>query len=115
ERITRRRRDHGFEPAPRRHADGAAHEFHRRRVARDDLAEIDVSQIAILVDDRVKAVYVAEPAEWKVRMVSWWATPGATTLRPPDQPAMKCGSTRPVAMRKSASTKRRSSLIGVAR
>ena len=28
-------------------------------------------------------------AEWKVRMVSWWATPGATTLRPPDHPAMK--------------------------
>ena len=48
-------------------------------------------------------------------MVSWWATPGATTLRPPDHPAMKCGSTRPVAMRTSASTKRRSSLTGVPR
>ncbi len=43
------------------------------------------------------------------------ATPGAITLRPPDQPAMKCGSTRPVAMRRSASTKRRSSLTGVPR
>src|SRR6185437_607194 len=41
-------------------------------------------------------------AEWKVRMVSCPATPGATTFRPPDQPAMKCGSTRPVAMRRSA-------------
>ena len=36
-------------------------------------------------------------ALWKVRMVSSWATPGATILRPPDQPAMKCGSTSPVA------------------
>ena len=54
-------------------------------------------------------------AEWKVRMVVWWATPGATTLRPPDQPAMKCGSTSPVAMRSSASTKRRSMRIGVPR
>ena len=33
----------------------------------------------------------------------------------PDQPAMKCGSTRPVAMRRSASTKRRSSFTGVPR
>ena len=32
-------------------------------MARDDLAEIDVSQIAIFVDDRVEAVYVAEPAD----------------------------------------------------
>ena len=54
-------------------------------------------------------------AEWKVRIVVWWATPGATTLRPPDHPAMKCGSTRPVAMRKPASTKARSSLTGVRR
>ncbi len=25
-----------------------------------------------------------------MRIVVWWATPGATTFRPPDQPAMKC-------------------------
>jgi hypothetical protein len=47
-------------------------------------------------------------ALWKVVMVSAWATPGAITLRPPDQPAMKCGSTRPVAILRSASTSRRS-------
>ena len=40
---------------------------------------------------------------------------GAITLRPPDHPAMKCGSTRPVAMRRSASTKRRSSRTTVPR
>ena len=49
-------------------------------------------------------------AEWNVRIVSWPATPGATTFRPPDQPAMKCGSTRPVAIFRSASTKRLSML-----
>ena len=54
-------------------------------------------------------------ALWKVVMVSAWATPGAITLRPPDQPAMKCGSTRPVAMRRSASMKRRSSRTTVPR
>ena len=54
-------------------------------------------------------------ALWNVRIVSSWATPGAITLRPPDHPAMKCGSTSPVAMRRSASTNRRSSLTGVRR
>ena len=54
-------------------------------------------------------------ALWKVVMVSACATPGAITFRPPDQPAMKCGSTRPVAMRRSASTKRRSSRTTVPR
>ncbi len=52
---------------------------------------------------------------WKVVMVSAWATPGAITLRPPDQPAMKCGSTRPVAILRSASTSRRSRRTTVAR
>ena len=37
------------------------------------------------------------------------------TFRPPDQPAMKCGSTSPVAIRNSASAKRRSMPIGVPR
>ena len=41
-------------------------------------------------------------ALWNVRMVPSCATPGGTTLRPPDQPAMKYGSTRPVAVRGSA-------------
>jgi hypothetical protein len=54
-------------------------------------------------------------ALWKVVMVSAWATPGAITFRPPDQPAMKCGSTRPVASFRSASTNRRSSLTRVPR
>ncbi len=45
---------------------------------------------------------------WKVVMVSACAMPGAITFRPPDQPAMKCGSTRPVAILSSASTRRRS-------
>ena len=54
-------------------------------------------------------------ALWKVVMVSAWAMPGAITLRPPDQPAMKCGSTSPVAMRRSASIRRRSSRTTVPR
>ena len=45
-------------------------------------------------------------ALWKVVMVSACAIPGAMTFLPPEYPAMKCGSTRPVAMRMSASTNR---------
>ena len=52
---------------------------------------------------------------WKVVIVSAWATPGAITFRPPDQPAMKCGSTSPVAILRSASTSRRSSRTTVPR
>ena len=44
-------------------------------------------------------------AEWKVRIVSWWAMPGAMTFRPPEYPAIKCGSTKPVTNLRSAFTK----------
>ena len=52
---------------------------------------------------------------WNARMVSWWAIPGATTLRPPEYPAMKWGSTRPVTIFRSASRKRLSIRIGIPR
>ena len=68
--IARRGRDHCFEPAPRRRADRAVHELHRGRVARDDLAEIDVSEIPVVVDDRVERVHVAQtPDDLKLLLV----------------------------------------------
>ena len=115
---------------------------HRCEMARDHLAEIDVDEIAVVVDHGVERVDLAQHAHdlelllvqrvaarlhwtasgssmkralWNVRIVPRARRPGAITLRPPDQPAMKCGSTRPVAMRRSASTKRRSSFTGVPR
>ncbi len=43
-------------------------------------------------------------ASCRVSTVSSPASPGATSLGPPEKPAKKCGSTKPVVMRTSAST-----------
>ena len=41
---------------------------------------------------------------WNSRTLSTSSRPGQMLFRPPETPAMRCGSTRPVSMRKSAST-----------
>ena len=39
------------------------HELHRGRMTGDDLAKIDVSQSALVIDNRIQSVYVAEAAD----------------------------------------------------
>ena len=51
-------------------------------------------------------------ASWSTSTVSSPARPGATSLGPPESPAKKCGSTKPVVMRTSASTQARLSHTG---
>ena len=51
-------------------------------------------------------------ALWSSRVVAMPASPGATILGPPLNPAKKCGSTKPVVIRRSAATHSRSSRTG---
>ena len=51
-------------------------------------------------------------ASWSRIVVLIPARPGATSFGPPLKPAKKCGSTKPVVMRTSASTQRRLSQTG---
>ena len=52
-------------------------------------------------------------ALWSCMMVSKPARPGATIFGPPLNPAKKCGSTKPVVMRTSASIHALSSHTGM--
>ena len=54
-------------------------------------------------------------APCRLRIVSTPAQPGATALRPPEKPAIRCGSIRPVTIFRSAPSKPRSSQISVPR
>ena len=50
---------------------------------------------------------------WATRTVSTAARPGHTALRPPEYPAIRCGSIKPVMIRRSLSRKPRSIRIGM--
>ena len=51
-------------------------------------------------------------ASCRVSTVSSPASPGATIFGPPENPAKKCGSTKPVVIRRSASSQWRQSRVG---
>ena len=54
----------------------------------------------------------SDAASCSASMVSSPASPGATIFGPPLKPAKKCGSTKPVVMRRSAATHSRASATG---
>ena len=51
-------------------------------------------------------------ASWSTSTVSSPASPGVTSFGPPLKPAKKCGSTKPVVIRRSASTQREQTCTG---
>ena len=53
------------------------------------------------------------PGPWRCSIVSTPTSPGATSLRPPEYPAMKCGSINPVSTLRSHSTYLRSTWMGI--